>query len=244
MSSARSLTTLWRRPIIFDWRRDASQFEQIAAAGDDQFNLASTSGDSAPERIDASFISDNLLTALGVQPMLGRNFRRDEDRHGAPHVVLISYGLWQRRFAGSPDVLGRQIRLDSENYQIVGILPRWFMYPSRTVQVWVPLEPHLTPEQLERHDNHYLDVIGRLRPHVTVELGRAEIDGIVKQYKQVHPEEIMGKGGNVVSLGEMTVRDIRTSLLVLFGAVSLCSDHRLRQCREPAPGAILGAASA
>jgi predicted permease len=202
-----------------DWRRDARQFEQIAAVGDEQFNLASSSGDSTPERIDASLISDNLLTTLGVRPMLGRNFRRDEDRHGAARVALISYGLWQRRFAGSPDVLGRQIRLDSEDYQIVGILPRWFMYPSRTVQVWVPLEQRITQEQMARHDNHYLDVIGRLRPQVTVEQGRAEIDGIVKQFKHAHPEEVMGKGGNVVSLGEMTVRDIRTSLLVLFGAV-------------------------
>jgi len=88
-----------------DWRRDARQFEQIAAVGDEQFNLASSSGDSTPERIDASLISDNLLTTLGVRPMLGRNFRRDEDRHGAPRVALISYGLWQRRFAGSPDAL-------------------------------------------------------------------------------------------------------------------------------------------
>jgi len=201
-----------------DWRRDARQFEQIAAAGEDEFNLASTSSDSTPERIDASFISDNLLTALGVRPMLGRNFRQDEDRPGGPHVALISYGLWQRRFGGSPDVLGRPIRLDSEDYQIIGILPRWFAYPSRTIQVWVPLEPHV-PKQLAQHDDHFLDVIGRLRRGVTVEQGRAEIDGIVKQYKHAHPETVMGKGGNVVSLGEMTVRYIRTSLLVLFGAV-------------------------
>ena len=202
-----------------DWRRDARQFEEIAAADGGELNFASPSGDTAPERIDAAFPSDNLLPALGVQPILGRNFRRDEDRSGAPHVVLISYGLWQRRFGGSPDVLDRKIELDSEDYQIIGVLPRWFVYPSRTTQVWVPLEQHVSPRQLVRHDNHFLDVIGRLRPGVSVEQARAEIDGIVKQYKHAHPEEIMGKGGNVVSLGEMTVRDIRTSLLVLFGAV-------------------------
>jgi putative ABC transport system permease protein len=202
-----------------DWRRDARQFEQIAASGEDEFNLAATSGDSTPERIDASFISDNLLTTLDVQPIEGRNFRPGEDRHGGPRVALISYGLWQRRFAGSTDVLGRLIRLDSEDYQIIGILPRWFVYPSRTVQVWVPLAQHVRPQQLASHENHILDVIGRLRPGVSVEQGRAEIDGIVKQYKHAHPEAVMGKGGNVVSLSEMTVRNIRTSLLVLFGAV-------------------------
>src|SRR6266849_1498780 len=108
-----------------DWRRDARQFEQIAAADGGELNLASTSGEFAPERIDAAFPSDNLLPTYGVQPILGRNFRPDEDRPGAPHVALISYGLWQRRFAGSPDVLGRPIRLDNEDYQIIGILPRW-----------------------------------------------------------------------------------------------------------------------
>ena len=202
-----------------DWRRYARQFEQIAAADGGEFNLASTSGGFAPERIDAAFPSGNLLTTLGVQPIQGRNFRPDEDRPGAPHVALISYGLWQRRFGGAPDVLGRPIRLDNEDYQIIGILPSWFVYPSRTTQVWVPLEQHVPPKQLESHENHFLDVIGRLRPGVDVEQGRAEIDGIQKRYKRAHPEAVAGKGANVVSLGDMTVRDIRTSLLVLFGAV-------------------------
>ena len=202
-----------------DWRREARQFEQIAAADGGEFNLASTSGEFAPERIDAAFPSDNLLTTYGVQPILGRNFRPDEDRPGAPHVALISYGLWQRHYGGSPDVLGRPIRLDNEDYQIIGIMPRWFVYPSRTTQVWVPLQQHVPAKQLASHENHILDVIGRLRPGVSVEQGRAEIDGIQKQYKHAHPEAVAGKGGNVVSLGEMTVHDIRTSLLVLFGAV-------------------------
>jgi len=151
-----------------DWRRDARQFEQIAACGNDEFNLASTSGEFTPERVDGSFISDNLLPTFGVQPLLGRNFRPEEDRPGAPRVALISYGLWQRRFAGAPDVMGRPIRLDSEDYQIIGVLPRWFVYPSRTVQVWVALEQRVPMAQLQRHDNHFLDLVGRLRPNVTV----------------------------------------------------------------------------
>ena len=202
-----------------DWRREARQFEEIAAADGGEFNLASTSGEFAPERIDAAFPSDNLLPTYGVQPILGRNFRPDEDRPGAAHVALISYGLWQRRFAGTPDILGHPIRLDNEDYQIIGVLPQWFVYPSRTTQVWVPLEQHVPPKQLASHENHFLDVMGRLRPGVSVEQGRAEIDGIQKQFKQAHPAAIAGKGANVVSLGEMTVRDIRASLLVLFGAV-------------------------
>jgi predicted permease len=202
-----------------DWRRDARGFEQIAASGENRFNLASPSGDFPPERIDAAYISDNALTAFGVPPKLGRNFRQDEDRRGAPHVALISYGLWQRRFGGSPDVLQQHIRLDSEDWQVIGVMPPSFAYPSRLVQVWVPLEQYVEPRQLANHENHFLDVIGRLRPGVSVEQTRAEIDGLVKQYKSAHPATVMGKGGNVVSLGDMSIRDIKTSVLVLFGAV-------------------------
>lgn len=202
-----------------DWRRDARQFEQIAAFAEDQFNLASPSGEFAPERVEAAFVSDNLLPTLGVQPAFGRNFRRDEDRQGGPRVALISQSLWQGRFGGASDVLNRQIRLNSEDFQIIGVLPASFVYPSRTIQVWVPLEQHIAPRQLASHENHFLDVIGRLRPGVSVQQGLAEIDGLVKQYRAAHPGTVMGKGGNVVSLGEMSVHDIRTSLLVLFGAV-------------------------
>jgi predicted permease len=202
-----------------DWRRQAHQFQEIAASGEDRFNLSSPSNDFVPERVDGSFISDNLLTALGVHPQIGRNFRGAEDRPGAVRVALISYGLWQRRFGGSSDVLARQIRLDSEDYQIIGVMPRSFVYPSRDTQVWVPLEQHLPPKQLANHENHYLDVIGRLRPGATVEEGRTEIDGLVKQYKSANPKAVMGKGGNAVPLAYVAVRDVKTSLLVLFGAV-------------------------
>jgi len=227
-----TLTALFERDVIgeapfnpvapanfLDWQRDARDFEQIAATGETAFNLASQTGSFVPERIDGSYCSANLFTTLGVAPAVGRTFRSEEDRPGAAHAAVISYDLWQRRFAGSRDVIHRQIRLDDEQYDIVGVMPRGFGYPYRTVKAWVPLQRYMTPEQLKSHGNHMLTVVGRLRPGVSVEQGRAEIDGIVRRYKLQHPEEIMGKGGNVISLYAYSVKDVRTSLLILFGAV-------------------------
>jgi predicted permease len=204
---------------FLDWQRDARDFEQIAATGETAFNLASQTGSFVPERIDGSYCSANLFTTLGVPPAVGRTFRDEEDRPGAAQVAVISYDLWQHRFAGSPSVIHRQIRLDNEQYDIVGVMPRGFGYPYRTVKVWVPLQRYLEPEQLKNHSDHMLTVVGRLRPGVTVEQGRAEIDGIVRRYKHQHPEEVMGKGANVISLYSYSVKDIRASLLILFGAV-------------------------
>jgi predicted permease len=226
------LTALFERDVVgeapfnpvapgnfLDWQRDAREFEQIAATGETAFNLASQTGSFVPERIDGSYCSANLFTTLGVPPAVGRTFRSEEDRPGAAHVAVISYDLWQRRFAHSPEVIHRQIRLDDEQYDIVGVMPRGFGYPYRTVKVWVPLQRYLSAEQLQTHGDHMLTVVGRLRPGVSVEQGRSEIDGIVRRYKQQHPEEVMGKGGNVVSLYRYSVKDVRTSLLILFGAV-------------------------
>jgi putative ABC transport system permease protein len=226
------LTALFERDVIgeapfnpvapgnfLDWQRDARDFEQIAATGETAFNLASQTGSFVPERIDGSYCSANLFATLGVPPAVGRTFRIEEDRVGAAHVAVISYDLWQHRFAGSPDVIHRQIRLDNEQYDIVGVMPRGFGYPYRTVKAWVPLQPYLGPEELKNHSDHELMVVGRLRPGVSLEQGRAEIDGIVRRYRHQHPEEIMGKGANVVSLYGYSVKDVRTSLLILFGAV-------------------------
>ena len=204
---------------FLDWQKQARNFEQIAASGETAFNLASATGSFTPERIHGSYCSANLFATLGVAPVLGRSFRDEEDRPGAARVAVIGYDLWQHRFGGAPDVIHRQIRLDSELYDIVGVMPRNFAYPYRTVKAWVPIERHLNAETLQSHSYHMLTVIGRLRPGVSVEQARAEIDGIARRFKQEHPEEVAGKGGNAVPLYDYSVKGVRVSLLVLFGAV-------------------------
>ena len=230
------LVTLFERDVVgdepynvvapanfLDWRKQAHSFEQMAASGETAFNLASATGSFTPERIDAAFCSANLFSTLGVAPLMGRSFRSEEDRPGGPRVVVISYDLWQHRFGGAADILRRQIRLDSEQYDIVGVMPRNFAYPYRTVKAWVPMERHLNAEDLLSHSNHMLVVIARLRPGATVEQARAEIDGLARRFKQQHPEEVSGKGGNAVLMRDHSVNysvaGLRTSLLILFGAV-------------------------
>ncbi len=202
-----------------DWRRDTTSFAQIAASSKLSFNLSSKSDTFTPQRVFGSAVSANLFQTLGVVPVLGREFRSQEDRQNAPYVAVISYGLWKQRFAGSPDAIHRQIRLDGSEYSIVGVMPEGFHYPTRNTQVWVALNRNLTAEQLHSHDDHGLLVVGRLLPDRTLEQGRAEIDSFVKRYHKDHPAEMMGKGATVIRLDQYLVRDVRTSLLVLLGAV-------------------------
>jgi len=204
---------------FLDWQKDAHSFEQMAASGETAFNLASATGSFTPERIDGAYCTANLFDTLGVTPDLGRPFRAEEDRPGAAHVAIISYDLWQHRFGGARDIIHHQIRLDGEQYDIVGVMPRNFGYPYRTVKAWVPLERYMSPENLKSHSNHGLMVVARLRPGVTVAQARAEIDGLARRFKHEHPEEIAGKGGNAVALYDYSVKGVRVSLLVLFGAV-------------------------
>ncbi len=209
---------------FLDWQKLSTSFEQMSAC--DNFsnplpvNLASPSSSFIPERVDGSACSSNLFSTLGVAPLLGRTFRAAEDRYGAPKVAVISFNLWQRRFGGDRNIIGKQIRLDGENHEIVGVMPSTFSFPFRTVEVWTPLLASIPPERQVRHDTHFLGVLARLRPGVSVEQARAEIDGIAARYKRAHPEEVTGRGGNVILLHDALIHDVRTSLLVLLGAVS------------------------
>jgi putative ABC transport system permease protein len=204
---------------FLDWQKMSASFEQMAAGGGGAFNLSSPSDAFAPERVDACICSATTFATLGVNPMLGRGFLPEEDKYGARKVAVISYGLWQQRFGGAPDILHRQIRLDGVNHEIVGVMPRGFAFPYQATDVWVPLLANTTPEMAESHDSHFLLVVGRLRQGVSVEQARAEIDGFAWRYKRAHPQEFSGKGGNVVPLHDYLVRDLRGSLLALLGAV-------------------------
>ena len=205
---------------FLDWQKQSSTLERIAGMSYTRLNLSGGSESAAPERIDACACSANLFETLGVRPTLGRAFRPEEDRSGAPPVVVISYALWQHRFNASAGVLSSAVKLDSQSYTVVGVMPPDFKYPSRSIQAWIPLETWLPPVVLQAHDNHLLTVIGRLHTGVSVAQANAEIDAIVRRYKSEHPREVMGKGANVVSLEEFGVKGIRRLLFLLFGAVS------------------------
>src|SRR5262249_50989406 len=156
---------------FLDWRTTATSFDSLSALTMRAMTLSGEGSES--ERVTACLCSGSLMTTLGVAPLAGRTFRADEDRTGAEPVVVSGYDLWQRRFGGSPELVGRPIRLNDQDYHVIGVMPREFTFPSRAVDLWVPMLATMSPQQQVRHDLHFLNVIGRLRAGVSADQARA-----------------------------------------------------------------------
>jgi predicted permease len=204
---------------LIAWQTSATAFESISGYTMQAVTLSGDTPGFEPQRVLACVGSANLTSTLGVRPLGGRAFRADEDRFGAARLVAIGYDLWQRRFGGAPDVIGKRIRLDDEPYEVIAVMPRTFAFPRRGVDLWLPLLATLPPSVQQRHDLHFLQVVGRMRADVTISQAIADVDRISAAYKQAHPNESTGKGANAIPLHEAFVRDVRTPLLVLLAAV-------------------------
>src|SRR5262249_30051034 len=142
-------------------------------------------GDGNPEKVDGTRVTTNLFSMLGVSPVLGRDFLPEEDKPGAPKVVILSASLWRQRFGADHSILGRDITLNYEPYRVIGVMPGGFTFPERA-KLWVPLA--LTPAELQNHKSHYLHVYGLTRPGVSLETARADLQGIARQLAIEHPE--------------------------------------------------------
>ncbi|HEX8354310.1 MAG TPA: ABC transporter permease, partial [Pyrinomonadaceae bacterium] len=199
-----------------DWRDQNQVFEGMAAIADQNFNLT---GDGDPERLTGRRVSASLFPLLGVAPQLGRAFAPEEDRPGANKVVVLSHGLWQRRFGSDRDIAGKTLTLNGEGYQVVGVMPAHFEFPSRQDELWVPIA--FTPQEAASRGRHYLKVVARLKPGVTVERAQAEMSTIASRLQQQYPEQNTDIGATVVPLHEQVVGKIRPALLLLLGAVGL-----------------------
>jgi putative ABC transport system permease protein len=136
--------------------------ENLAIAREAQFNLAGGRS-AAPERVDGVICSWTLLPVLGTRPLLGRVLLPDDDQPGARRVTVIGYSLWQHRFGGA-DVLGRQLRLDAEDYTVVGVMPKTFAYPTARAQIWVPASVAISAEARIRRGWRQFHGLARLRP--------------------------------------------------------------------------------
>jgi predicted permease len=205
---------------FLDWQASSTSFESMSAYGMRTVILSGTTPGFEPQRIVTCGCSANLFATLGVPPRVGRVFRPEEDRFGAPRTTVISYDLWQRQYGGSPDLVGNAIRLNEQDFEVIGIMPRGFTFPNRTVDAWVPILTSMSPAIQQRHDLHNLQVVGRLRAGVPPERGLAEIDAIAARYKNAHPNESTGKGATVMPLHDYLVNGVRTPLVVLLGAVT------------------------
>jgi predicted permease len=205
-------------PNFYDWQKEANSFEQMGYYGD--WSSSFSSSDSGlPENLDAAIGDAGFFPVFGVQPILGRTFRPEDDRRDA-RVAVISEGLWRRRFGGDPSAIGSSIRLDGEMHTIIGVIPAAFGFPTSTTQVWLPVAPSVSPNYTQQRGNHRFQVLARLKRGISVEQARTELDGIARRIRQQHPADLTGKGANVVSLAERMVSRVRPMLLVLLGAVA------------------------
>ena len=202
-------------PNYTDWRHGNRTFLDLAAVSDGSVTL---SGLDQPQVIQVAYPSANLFTVLGVRAQLGRVFtERDAADTDAPILALISHGMWGRRFGADPDVLGRTVRLNATPVEIVGVMPPEFTVPRSDIDLWVPTN-HENPSI--HRQSRYLRVYGRLRPEVTAEQARADLDGIQRRIAESFPESNQGWGTRVVAAQDEVVgASTRRILMLLLGAV-------------------------
>lgn len=165
-----------------------------------------------------------MLDLLGVRFAHGRGFRPEENVAGNHRVAVLSHGLWQRRFAGDPALLGRAVYVNGFPYTVVGILPADFrplgtLALGEQVELWRPLAPD--DNQTGGRESRNLRVVGRLRPGVSLDRARQELVGIARSVEETHPATNAGRGVHLVPLREQVVREVRPALLMLFAAVAL-----------------------
>ncbi len=199
-----------------DWRDQNQVFEGMAAIADQSFNLT---GAGDPDRLEGRRVSANLFALLGVEPQLGRAFANEEDQPNANRVAIISHRLWQRRFGSDINIVGKALTLNGESFTVVGVMPSQFQFPTREDELWVPIA--FTQAEAASRGRHYLQVVARLKPEVTVERAQSEMTTIAARLQQQYPEANTDLGAVVVPLHEQVVGDIKPALLVLLGAVGL-----------------------
>ena len=206
-----------------DWQQQATSFQQMSLVGDDSANLSDSGADGGgklPEAIETRWCSFTLFPMLGVQPVYGRFFTQEDDRTGASGTVVLSYGLWKRRYASDPAAVGRTILLDMKPYTVIGVLPSWFDYPDTRVQLWLPVAQVTSERDQSSRGSHRFYVTARLKPGVTVAQASAEVDAIEQGIHKQYPGELVGKHARAYPLRETLVHDVRTTLYVMMGAVS------------------------
>jgi predicted permease len=204
----------------FDWQADTKGFQSFAAWQDTNLDV---SGERGPERIRAAEVSANLFDVLGVEPMLGREFQTGEDSPGKDSVVILSYGLWQRRFAGHQDVLGETIVANGRKYTVLGVMPREFRFPigwlSSDVEIWKPLA--LDSSQRLSRSEITLEVVARLRPGVAIPQAEASLNIIAHRLAQNYPETNKDWGVHLMALADRGTSDFRDMFVLLSAAVGL-----------------------
>ncbi|MDQ3139073.1 MAG: ABC transporter permease [Gemmatimonadota bacterium] len=201
-------------PNFTDWRAQGGVFRTMALFREQQFNVAGLTG---PERISGALVSADFFRVLGREPALGRTFAGDEDRPGRDAVVVISHEVWQGRFGGATDVVGRVLRVDGKPMTVIGVAAAGFRLPEQA-NVWVPVS-HDAADILENRGLHAYYVVGRLVPGVARPAAHATLGALAASLGREHPASNQGWSISVEALQASLVQEVRPSLLVLLGAV-------------------------
>ena len=199
-----------------DWNRMNSTFQALTGYYTEDDSDASIV---PPEKITIAFVSPRFLQVWGIAPELGHDFTPEEERFGGPAAVLISHRLWERRFNGNPNALGKTLRIGSGSITIVGVMPASFLFPVTDVDMWFPVDPN-SPYARDRNDTWYT-VIGRLKPDVKLQQARANLESIQEQLGRQYPKSDADIAAKIEPLKNTIVGDVGTSFWMLFGAVSL-----------------------
>ena len=227
------LVTLWERELdgapqitsfatFLDWKSRCRSLRNLAVLS---YWTPSVSGSGTPERFEGLRVSREFFRTLGVRPALGRDFLAEEDVQGKDRVVILSWGLWQRRFGGDRNLLGKPIFLDGRAYALVGVLPAgleslFATNANKPAEIWAPLAYDPGLPQACRTCRH-LRAVARLRPGVSLEQARRELDAVSRVLVAEHPGDYERPGGAVIPLAEDLVGDYRSNLYMLMGAVGL-----------------------
>ena len=208
----------------FDIKAQHSGFEQVAIAIGGNYNLT---GQGDPERVGAIRVSSNLLSMLGAHPALGRLLTPDEDSPGRSSTAILTNGMWARHFGRDPHIIGRSLIINGQTYEIVGVLPQSFslsqetlplLYGTEQAEIFLPLP--LTPAASQVRDHEDYNIIGKLRPGVSVSQAQAEMDIITARLRREFPENYPPNGGltfSIVPLLEQVVGNVRLSLWCCLG---------------------------
>jgi putative ABC transport system permease protein len=206
-------------PNYIAWREANHVFTETAAA--DEYRPVSLTSQRESESIISAAVSTNYFTVLGVAPQLGRAFASGEDRLGQDRVAVLSHELWERQFGSDPSVVGKTVRLNRENYTVIGVMPASFRLMGFTPQLWTPLVLSEADQTSAARRNRSLYLFARMKPGVTIEAARAELETLAQQAEEAYPESEKGWGARVRTLPDFLIYTfgIRSGLAVMMTTV-------------------------
>ena len=202
-------------PDFLSWRDENRAFEGVGLW---TWTTHTLSGDGEAERVEGAGVTAALFPLLGVRPLLGRTFTPEDELPGKDRVIVLGHGLWQRRFGGARDIVGRAITVDGASYTVIGVMPPRFAFPQRG-HAWVPFP---NDEWREGRSNRgYAGAIARLKPGVTLERAQADLDVISRRLARAYPKDNLGWDAEAIAMRDDLVGELRRPLLVFLGAVGL-----------------------